>query len=298
MKFWKKFGWFMLGLTPTVAVLWWQIMVSGIGMVIYSLIQGMQASQMGTEIVYDEMVNGFLSGTSYAIVMFVVYIGYQVIFGLWYWLMYCRKKQTGDWKQILKPQRIGGIIGCGIALQIIISLALTLILPLFPNIMESYMSVMEGLGNESVFMILCVCILAPIGEELIFRGLTMRTMEKAVPWQVALVLQALLFGLYHMNLVQGIYATLLGLLFGYTAYRYGSVVPGILLHMAVNSSSYIVRYILPESLEEHTGIMVAITIVGLVATVGFCILFLKGVKRSDNLVSAVNETEVQSIPAN
>lgn len=298
MKFWKKFGWFMLGLTPTVAVLWWQIMVSGIGMVIYSLIQGMQASQMGTEIVYDEMMNGFLSGTSYAIVMFVVYIGYQVIFGLWYWLMYCRKKQTGDWKQVLKPQRIGGIIGCGIALQITISLALNLILPLFPKIMESYMSVMEGLGNESVFMILCVCILAPIGEELIFRGLTMRTMEKAVPWQAAIVIQAVLFGLYHMNLVQGIYATLLGLLFGYTAYRYGSVVPGILLHMAVNSSSYVVGYILPDSLLEHTGIMIIIARAAFVATVGFCMLFLIDVKSIQYNGSAVNEADVQSIPAN
>ena len=298
MKFWKKFGWFMLGLTPMVTLFMWQTLVVTIGMFIYSFIQGMQASKTGAEIVYDEIMDGFLTGTPYAIVMFVTYIGYLVIFGLWYLLMYCRKKQTGDWKNVLKPQRIGGIIGCGFVLQITISLALSLILPLFPNVLESYMSIMEGLGNESVFMILCVCILAPIGEELIFRGLTMRTMNKAMPWQAALIVQAVLFGLYHMNLVQGIYATLLGLLFGYVAYRYGSVVPGILLHMAVNSFSYVVGYIFPESLEEHTGVMLAIAMVGLAATAGFSMLFLKGVKRSQHDVSAVNEADVQSIPAN
>lgn len=297
MKFWKKFGWFMLGLTPMVTVFLWQILVSGVGMFIYSFIAGMQASQTGAEIVYDDLIEGFLSGTPYAIVMFVTYIGYLVIFGLWYWLMYCRKKQTGAWKQVLKPQRIGGIIGCGFAVQVTLSLALTIILPLFPKAMDSYMSVMEGLENESVFMILCVCLLAPICEELIFRGLTMRTMEKAFPWQAALIIQAVLFGVYHMNLVQGIYAMLLGLLFGYIAHRYGSIVPGILLHMAVNSFSYVIGYILPESLEEHTGIMIAIAMVGLAATIGFYILLLKGVKPQSKL-DAVSEAKVQSIPAN
>ena len=31
MKFWKKFGWFMLGLVPGIAVFWWQMLASAVG---------------------------------------------------------------------------------------------------------------------------------------------------------------------------------------------------------------------------------------------------------------------------
>lgn len=302
MKFWKKFGWFMLGLVPMAAVLFWQILASSVGMIVYMLqeifaraAQGMNMN-MGPE-EYDrfvvELSTNFMSSPSYSVLMFIVYIGYLVMFGLWFWLMFCRKKQTGDWRQVLKPQRLIGIVCCGIAMQITLSMALTVILPLMPKIFESYSAVMNALGSESVWMILCVCILAPIGEELIFRGLTLRIMKKAVPIWVVIIVQAFLFGLYHMNLVQGVYAFLLGLLFGYVAYRYGSVVPGILLHMAVNSSSYLMGYLLPASLEEQTWLMILIGAVALLAVVGFTYLVVKGTKATEPDLAGT-----QSIPAN
>lgn len=302
MNFWKKFGWFMLGLVPMVAVLFWQILASSVGMIVYMLqeifaraAQGMNMN-MGPE-EYDrfvvELSTNFMSSPSYSVLMFIVYIGYLVMFGLWFWLMFCRKKQTGDWRQVLKPQRLIGIVCCGIAMQITLSMALTVILPLMPKIFESYSAVMNALGSESVWMILCVCILAPIGEELIFRGLTLRIMKKAVPIWVVIIVQAFLFGLYHMNLVQGVYAFLLGLLFGYVAYRYGSVVPGILLHMAVNSSSYLMGYLLPASLEEQTWLMILIGAVALLAVVGFTYLVVKGTKATEPDLAGT-----QSIPAN
>lgn len=302
MKFWKKFGWFMLGLVPAVAVLFWQMIASSAGMLIYfgkqmaaDAAQG-RSMDMGPEEMNQYMVSltsDFLTGSSYNILMFVVYIGYLVIFGLWFWLMFCRKKQTGDWKQVLKPQRIIGIVGCGIALQLALSMALTVILPLIPKIFESYSSVMNALGSESIWMILCVCILAPIGEELIFRGLTLRIMKKAIPLWAAVVVQAVLFGIYHMNLVQGVYAFLLGLLFGYIAYRYGSVVPGILLHMVVNTSSYLIGYLLPDSLEGQTFIQILIGVVAFLVVVGFSYLVVKGTRSTEP-----GSVDAQSIPAN
>lgn len=292
----------MLGLVPMAAVLFWQILASSVGMIVYMLqeifaraAQGMNMN-MGPE-EYDrfvvELSTNFMSSPSYSVLMFIVYIGYLVMFGLWFWLMFCRKKQTGDWRQVLKPQRLIGIVCCGIAMQITLSMALTVILPLMPKIFESYSAVMNALGSESVWMILCVCILAPIGEELIFRGLTLRIMKKAVPIWVVIIVQAFLFGLYHMNLVQGVYAFLLGLLFGYVAYRYGSVVPGILLHMAVNSSSYLMGYLLPASLEEQTWLMILIGAVALLAVVGFTYLVVKGTKATEPDLAGT-----QSIPAN
>ena len=169
-------------------------------------------------------------------------------------------------------------------------MALTVLLPLFPKVQESYSTVMNALGSESALMIACVCILAPIGEELVFRGLSLRILKKAFPWWFAVALQAVLFGVYHLNPVQGIYATLLGLLLGYTAHRYGSVVPGILLHMAVNSSSYLITYLLPASLEENIAAQIILMVVGFAAVAGLAILYLKGITTPDPTGTAAEAT--------
>lgn len=275
MGFWKRTGWLALGISPFVAVLWWQSLVSIVCMFVYMGYKTILAGDTG--LTQEQMLSDFTTGTANHVSMFLIYIGYQVVFGLWYWLMFVRRKGNGEWKQVLKPQRILGIVGCGLLLQVALSMALTLILPLFPKIQENYSLVMNALGSESILLILCVCILAPIGEELIFRGLSLRILKKAFPWWFAVLLQAVLFGIYHLNLVQGIYATLLGILLGYTAHRYGSVVPGILLHMAVNCSSYLLMYLLPASIEDNIPAQIILAVVSFAAVAALAALYLKGV---------------------
>lgn len=292
MGFWKRTGWLALGISPFVAVLWWQSLVSIVYMLVYMLYETFVAGN--TELTSEQLLQDFTTGTASYVNMFLVYIGYLLIFGLWYWLMFVRKRENREWKQVLKPQRILGIVGCGLLLQVALSMALTLLLPLFPKLMENYSLVMNTLGSESVLMILCVCILAPIGEELIFRGLSLRILKKAFPWWFAVLLQAVLFGIYHLNLVQGIYATLLGILLGYTAHRYGSVVPGILLHMVVNSSSYLLSYLFPASLEENITAQIILASVSFAAVAGLAVVYLKGVKgieQAEAMEEAVQNNE-------
>lgn len=301
MGFWKRTGWLALGIAPTLVVLLWQVIVSTVSLVVYVVYNSvMTGDSTLTMERYEELVMNFTDSSANNVNMFLIYIGYQIIFGLWYWLMFVRKKGNGEWKQVLKPQRILGIIGCGLALQLGLSMALTVLLPLFPKVQESYSTVMNALGSESVLMIVCVCILAPIGEELVFRGLSLRILKKAFPWWFAVALQAVLFGVYHLNPVQGIYATLLGLLLGYTAHRYGSVVPGILLHMAVNSSSYLITYLLPASLEENITAQIILMVIGFAAVAGLAIIYLKGVTTPDPTGTAAEATAVpvQNIESN
>ena len=282
MKTGKRIGWITLGLTPIAAGFCWQILVSVVGVVIYMFYGSYKAAETGTAVVdYDQLIAGFLDGNggAYGLMMATINIGYLLIFGLWYGLMFVRKQQDrGRWKQVLKPVRISGLLVCGLGVQLFLSMALTVIFSFAPALGEQYKLVSDALISNSVFMILCVCILAPIGEELIFRGLTMRIMEKAIPWQAAMIIQAILFGIYHMNLIQGIYAALLGLIFGYVAHRYGSVIPGMLLHMAVNSFSYGMQYLLPEEVEESILWQVVLCVVGLGMTIAALRMYLKDVK--------------------
>ena len=95
-----------------------------------------------------------------------------------------------------------------------------------------------------------VGILAPLAEEVVFRGAILRTllgiMSKKNHW-VAIIISAALFGLAHFNAAQFINALLMGLLLGWMYYRTGSLVPGILLHWVNNTMAYVLTNIMPQS---------------------------------------------------
>ena len=95
-----------------------------------------------------------------------------------------------------------------------------------------------------------VGILAPLAEEVVFRGAILRTllgiMSKKNHW-VAIMISAAIFGLAHANVAQFINALLMGLLLGWMYYRTGSLVPGILLHWVSNTMAYVLTNIMPQS---------------------------------------------------
>lgn len=124
----------------------------------------------------------------------------------------------------------------GIILQFGMSIILTIIQILSPEVMESHTNALESLGmfNPTIFSVLYVAVLAPVTEELIYRGLTLKILEKEFPFWAANLLQACGFGLMHGNLVQGSYAFLMGLLLGKTVQKYGAVKASIFLHFVIN----------------------------------------------------------------
>ena len=87
---------------------------------------------------------------------------------------------------------------------------------------------------------IAVSFLAPIGEELLFRGVVFSYARGALKKKWAILFQAVLFGIYHLNLVQFVYALVIGYILGVLADRAGSIVPGIVLHVIINLSAYLV----------------------------------------------------------
>lgn len=96
--------------------------------------------------------------------------------------------------------------------------------------------------SNIIATILYVGILAPIVEELIFRKLLLDRLKRFgdIP---AILISGIAFGLFHMNLSQFIYATALGILYGYIAIRTNSVRYVIILHMANNLMATIIGII-------------------------------------------------------
>ncbi len=95
-----------------------------------------------------------------------------------------------------------------------------------------------------------VGILAPLAEEIVFRGAILRTLlgmvSKKNHW-VAIMISAALFGAVHGNAAQFVNALLMGLLLGWMYYRTKSLVPGILMHWVNNTMAYVLSNLLPQS---------------------------------------------------
>ena len=86
---------------------------------------------------------------------------------------------------------------------------------------------------------IAISVFGPLLEEALFRGAIQGYMMRHFkPW-TAIVCSALIFGLAHMNPVQIVYATLLGVVFGWIYYRTGSLLPVILGHVLNNSVAII-----------------------------------------------------------
>ena len=99
---------------------------------------------------------------------------------------------------------------------------------------ESYQSVAKDQYAVPLLVgILLYGIVSPLAEEVVFRGILFNRMRKDFPPGMAILLSGVLFGLYHGNMVQGIYGTLMGVLMAYLYERMGRFEIPCLFHLTV-----------------------------------------------------------------
>ena len=125
----------------------------------------------------------------------------------------------------------------GYGMQIVTTLIMVLVNVLLPSVMEEYNTLVDGSGitTYGLMWVISTLVLPPLVEEAGFRGLGLTNLERAgVPFVVANIVQALAFGIFHMNLTQGIYTFVLGLARGYVTHRSGSIAPAMLMHLVYN----------------------------------------------------------------
>lgn len=136
-----------------------------------------------------------------------------------------------------RPMTVGvfvGLLCVFLGVQLVTSL-LNTVLELILNAMGlSMMAALESSSGmqEGFAMFLYASILAPITEEVLFRGLVQRTL---LPYgkKFAILCSAFLFGIFHGNLAQTPFAFMAGLVLGYVAAEY-NLIWAMVLHMVNN----------------------------------------------------------------
>lgn len=91
-----------------------------------------------------------------------------------------------------------------------------------------------GGAGSVILLVISVVILAPVAEELLFRGLVLRAIERRAGSVVAVVGSGALFGLVHFQLLQLPVLALLGMILAVVTVRSGRLGPAIVAHMAFN----------------------------------------------------------------
>lgn len=106
----------------------------------------------------------------------------------------------------------------------------------------AYSAVAEALYNSSgvAVQILVIGIIGPVSEEIIFRGLVYRRLRDYTGVLPAAVLSGLIFGIYHGNLTQGIFAFCVGILLALLYEHFGTLWASIAAHMANNLFSVLI----------------------------------------------------------
>lgn len=103
-----------------------------------------------------------------------------------------------------------------------------------------------ALGKDSpVGAFLALVVVAPLTEELFFRGFILRAFLRRYSVATAILLSALLFAIGHANPWQFLSAAVGGLLLAWLYWRAGSLLPCFLAHASFNGLSVVATHLLP-----------------------------------------------------
>lgn len=91
-----------------------------------------------------------------------------------------------------------------------------------------------GIQNsiQSIIYVLSVAIITPVKEEILFRGILYRFLEKKYNFLVSIIISSFIFGILHGGLL--ITATIMGMVFAMLYKKTQSIIPSIILHIVWN----------------------------------------------------------------
>ncbi|MBC6005011.1 MAG: CPBP family intramembrane glutamic endopeptidase [Paeniclostridium sordellii] len=176
----------------------------------------------------------------------------------------------------IKPNEAINISLLGVGISIILSTLtgiLSILIPSYTNIQNQFLG-----ANNSLLQLGIVILLIPIYEEIIFRYVIFGYLKENYNIVCAIIGQALVFGFFHLNIVQGIYTFLLGIALALVYMYSESLVGSIILHVIFNLFGTL---IIPKFAAINPMMQYVIIIFGIVCLV---ISILKILKKYEGIL--------------
>lgn len=145
-----------------------------------------------------------------------------------------RRNPQDGFRGTMRVTEILWMLALGASLSYAVNFLLSVL-----HLFELFPSYSEGTGEVvlrgSFFLsVVVTVIIAPVTEELIMRGLVYRRLRDYIGVRGAIVGSAVLFGIFHGNMLQFIYASLLGLVLAWFMEYFHTILAPILLHISAN----------------------------------------------------------------
>ena len=184
-----------------------------------------------------------------------------------------------------KKEKVFTVAGVGLVLSpsiVIMNLFYTLLLP---RMASSDPSGVSADIAYLVFNLIASIIIAPVLEELTYRGLMLIFIKLTHKPVIVLLISSAVFGFMHEGTFGSFQATIAGVILGYIAYEYGLAF-SIILHMSVNSISLINGY-LPSFMSGSAFVLVRI--------IEICLGVFIFIKNNDYLLADIDFSYLTSI---
>ena len=153
----------------------------------------------------------------------------------------------------------------------------------------NYLLSMNSLNPEtpSKIKVIYIMILAPIAEELIFRGTLLKKL-RVFGDKTAIIYTAIAFGLFHCNIAQIPFAITAGLILAYTVVKTNNIVYSIILHMILNGLSVALTILL----KGNQYIIIMLIMLLIFACIILTLIFVS-IKLSNKEVKIENESKYE-----
>ena len=122
--------------------------------------------------------------------------------------------------------------------------------------LESYNEASAGIETGTFTGVLAVAVVAPVVEELVFRGLMLNRLSRVMPGWLAALLSSAVFGICHGHPVWFAYAFVLGAFFAFIDLRAQSILPSILGHLVFNAIGQSLALVPEEGQAAAIGVLV------------------------------------------
>ena len=152
------------------------------------------------------------------------------------------------------------LLGIGFSVVVLfLTLFLTFIFPSYSKVQEQLSS-----ASQSLLQLATIIIVIPICEEIIYRRIIFDHLRRNYNLVCAIIIQSIIFGIAHGNIVQGIYAFVLGLVLALVYINYNSLWANIILHIIFNLMGICV---IPKLIGFNENFIYLLVIIGVVSLV-------------------------------
>lgn len=202
------------------------------------IVEGLQLMRQGQDmqsVDFEALVESAIYNSPGAMCLITVLSGVLTIVCL-YLFFYQRGQKLRTEAYLLPfhafywPMVLLGAVG----LCLVVNFAMPLI-PIPEEVLTEYAEQSQNLvQGPFIYLLISNVVMAPLIEEILFRGLVLNRLRKVMPVWAAVVISSVFFGLMHGQILWIIYTSLVGLILGLTAWKMKSALAPMFMHFVFN----------------------------------------------------------------